>query len=157
FEGSSEGSKKAAEAVNELTKVLQDPQLKSAMNELIEGSAKFAANFIKAAVAQAKVMKEGLGIGDFPNMYTRGGGSRRGSRRTIAPETEVAVAQIEEVNVTVRKIVDQNADALRDLEEETRTSTERVSAEYSRLKAALQTLLDEGEITKDQFNERIAA
>jgi tape measure domain-containing protein len=65
--------------------------------------------------------------------------------------------EIKEFRVTVRKLVDYNADALRELEEETRTSTERVSASYSRLKASLQTLLDEGKITREQFNERIQA
>jgi hypothetical protein len=158
FEGSSESSKKAADAINEITKALQDPELKKGIDALIEGSAKIAANFIKAAVAQGRTLKEGLGIGDFANQFTRGGGPRRGGLRgSTAPEAEAFVQPIEEVTVTVRKIVDQNADALRDLEEETRTSTERVSAAYSRLKAALQTLLDEGKITKDQFNERLQA
>jgi hypothetical protein len=62
---------------------------------------------------------------------------------------------LREFNVTVRKIVDQNADVLRELEESTRTSVERVSAEYSKLKATLQTLFDEGLISRDQFNERL--
>jgi hypothetical protein len=76
---------------------------------------------------------------------------------TGKPEIIPAVSQLEEIKIAVRKITDENADALRELEEETRTSTERVSAAYSRLKAALQTLLDEGKITREQFNERLQA
>lgn len=84
-------------------------------------------------------------------------GAQRGRGRRDNAAALPQIAEIEEFRVTVRKIVDQNADALRDLEEETRTSTERASAEFSRLKAALQTLLDEGKITREQFNERIQA
>lgn len=84
------------------------------------------------------------------------GAQRRGRREFDSPLITTPV-EIEEFRVTVRKIVDQNGDALRDLEEETRTSTERASAEFSRLKAALQTLLDEGKITRAQFDARIEA
>lgn len=96
-------------------------------------------------------------IQDRPQRRTRGptGAQRGRGRREDAALPQLA--DIEEFRVTVRKIVDENADALRDLEEETRTSTERASAEYSRLKAALQTLLDEGKITREKFNERLQA
>lgn len=84
-------------------------------------------------------------------------GASRGRGNQAGPDTGGAIAELEEVNVTVRKIVDKNADVLRELEESTRTSIERVSAEYSKLKATLQTLFDEGLITKEQFNDRIGA
>lgn len=154
FEGSRTSSKAAAEAINELTKALADPQVKSGLDTLIEGSAKLAANFIKAAAAQAQTFKEGFGLGDYANQYTRGGGSRRG-RIGRGTADSPAIAQLDEIRVAVRKITDQNGDALRDLEEETRTSVERISADYSRLKAALQTLFDEGKIDKETYNRRL--
>lgn len=185
FEGTREGSKSLVDTINSLSKALADPKVKEALNDIVSSlaqllaiTAKLVGEVLKLSGALDDIAKKkgflgtlagaakiglnpvagllGLGIDVLnagPAEQTPSGGPRRGRHR--APATEAAVKQIEEVNVTVRKIVDQNADALRDLEEETRTSTERVSAAYSRLKAALQTLLDEGKITKDQFNERL--
>jgi tape measure domain-containing protein len=96
-------------------------------------------------------------LSEEPKVRTRGPtGAQRGRGRQ-ADALLPAKSDLEEINVTVRKITDENGDALRDLEAETRTSVERVSADYSRLKAALQTLLDEGKITKAKFDERLSA
>lgn len=91
---------------------------------------------------------------------TRGptGAQRRsGALGGSSVDTGAPTQELKEFNVTVRKIVDLNADALREMEESTRTSTERVSAEFSKLKATLQTLLDEGLITKEEFDKRTQA
>lgn len=157
FEGSRTSSKAAADAINELTEALQSPEVKSGIDTLIEGSAKLAANFIKAAVAQGRILKEGLGLGDLANQYSRGGGERRGGLRGRTPEQEAAVTQLEEIRVTARKIVDANGDLMQELADSTKTGVEKAAGEYIKLKETLQFLNDQQLITSREQKERLGA
>lgn len=157
FEGSRESSKAAAEAINELTKALQDPEVKKGLDTLIEGSAKIAANFIKAAAAQVQVFKEGFGLSDLGDQFTRGGGPRRGGIRGSSPEADAAIQELDEVRVTVKKIVDDNDDLMRELADSTKTAVQKTAGEYTKLKTTLQFLNDQQLITSREKRERLGA
>jgi len=66
-----------------------------------------------------------------------------------------AIAELEEINVTVRKIVDENGDLMREYLDQTRTTTQAAAAEYTKLKTTLQFLRDEGLITEEEFQKRL--
>lgn len=77
---------------------------------------------------------------------------------TVAPaivESIAAPETVEEVRITLHKIRDDYGDVLREIEESTRTSIERQSAEFTKLRTNLQFLLDEGKITPAIFNQRL--
>lgn len=77
----------------------------------------------------------------------------------VAPivETEKAIQVIEEVRVTVRKIVDENGDLMRELADSTKTGVERTVAEYVKLKETLQFLNDQQLITSRDRDKRLDA
>lgn len=91
-----------------------------------------------------------------PRRRTRGPtGAQRGRGRQEAPLLPVATARIEEFRVTAQRIRDEYGDVLREIEESTRTSVERQSAEYLKLKTNLEFLLDEKLISKETFDKRL--
>jgi hypothetical protein len=72
-----------------------------------------------------------------------------------------AIAELEEINVTVRKIVDTNGDLLREMRDDTRTEVQKISGEYIKLKETLKFLRDLGEgrggISEAEFQKRLGA
>ena len=91
------------------------------------------------------------------------------SAQDIAKSAEVADAKVkktlifggdksrvQEVKVSVQKLnVDQNEQALRDLDEMTRTASENAISEYNKQKEALETLYEAGRISLDEYNKRL--
>lgn len=152
FEGSRESSKEAADAINRITRALEDPRLKSGLDKLIAGMANVAANAIEGAMA----LPEKLGIIDT-NAFTRGGGPRRSSSRTASPETDAALTQLEEIKITAQKIVDANGDLMQELADSTKTGVEKAAGEYIKLKETLQFLNDQQLITSREQKERLGA
>lgn len=84
-------------------------------------------------------------------------GAARGRGRQEDIDTGGAIQALEEINVTVRKIVDENGDLLRELNEQTRTAVQRQAAEYIKLKESLQFLRDNQLITGREYNTRLSA
>lgn len=145
-----------ASAIRTITGFIED--MRTALDPVIEKMAEMERRFPRIAKALEFAAKSTLSspLSGLLGLFGGGGPKARpGGHSATEGLAGIAGDQLEEINVTVRKIVDKNGDALRELEEETRTSTERISAEYARLQAALQTLLDEKKITPTQFNERI--
>lgn len=64
---------------------------------------------------------------------------------------------LEEFNVTLRRIVDDNGDLMRELDDQTKTAVQKAAGEYTKLKTTLDFLFDEGLIGKDEYNKRIGA
>lgn len=69
----------------------------------------------------------------------------------------VAPEAVDEVRITVQKIRDTYGDALREIEESTRTSVERQSAEYIKLRTNLQFLRSERIIDQSKYEARLGA
>lgn len=67
------------------------------------------------------------------------------------------VVDIQEFRVTVQRMRDEYGDVLRELEESTRTSVERQSAEYTKLRTTLEFLRDEKLISPEVFEKRRSA
>lgn len=67
------------------------------------------------------------------------------------------VVNIDEFRVTAQRMRDEYRDVLRELEESTRTSVERQSAEYTKLKTTLEFLRDEKLITPEVYDARSKA
>lgn len=83
-------------------------------------------------------------------------GAQRGRGRQEAPLLP-PVVDIEEFRVTVNKIRDEYGDVLRELENETKTSIERQSAEYIKLRTNLQFLRSEKIIDQTKYENRLGA
>lgn len=94
--------------------------------------------------------------GDVRNQRTGPYGGR-GQRGPRIDDEGGPTALIEEFNVTVRKIVEDNNDLMRELEESTRTGTQRAAAEYTKLKETLQFLNDQQLITSREQKDRLGA
>jgi hypothetical protein len=105
-----------------------------------------------ATLFEALSLAEGAG-------RTRGptGAQRRSGLLSAGGDTGPALAELEEFNVTVRKIVEGNDDLMRELEESTRTGTQRAAAEYTKLKETLQFLNDQQLITSREQSTRLGA
>lgn len=86
---------------------------------------------------------------------------RSGSLEIQKPEEtpkkpkKIVPVDIEEFHVTVQRLRDVNGDVLRDIEKDTRTSVERQSAEFTKLKTNLDFLRDEKLITPEVYNKRL--
>lgn len=70
--------------------------------------------------------------------------------------------QLEEIRVTVRKLVDENGDLMREFQEATKTATQKAAGDYIRFKETLDFLfsqgaLGQGQAGKDEFNKRLGA
>lgn len=93
---------------------------------------------------------------DSGTTRTRGPtGAQRGRGRQDTAGLLPPVVNIEEFHVTLQKIRDEYGGLLKDLEDETKTSVERQSAEYIKLRTNLQFLRDEGIITQETFDKRL--
>jgi hypothetical protein len=91
-----------------------------------------------------------------PDIRTRGPtGVARGRGNRPGIDAGGAVAELEEIRVTVRKLVDENGDLMRELNEQTRTAVQKQAAEYTKLKETLVFLRDQQLITSREFNERL--
>jgi tape measure domain-containing protein len=94
---------------------------------------------------------------DREQRRTRGPtGAQRGRGRSSEPLLPPTV-DIEEFRVTTQRMRDDYGDVLRDLEESTRTSVQRQSAEYIKLRTTLEFLRDEKLITPEVFEKRRTA
>jgi hypothetical protein len=121
----------------------------SGIRQLIAASNPFLAPFALAAEAASQQ----------PRDRRTGPYGGRGQRGTTSIDAGGPVAQIEEINVTARKLVDENGDLLREMRESTRTEVQRISGEFIKLKTTLQFLRDLGEgrggISGEEFQKRL--
>lgn len=81
-------------------------------------------------------------------------GAQRGRGRQDTSALLPQIVSIEEFRVTAQRIRDEYGDVLRELEQSTRTSVERQSAEYTKLRTTLEFLRDEKLITPEVFAKR---
>jgi tape measure domain-containing protein len=94
---------------------------------------------------------------DSQQRRTRGPtGAQRGRGRQEASLLPPIVS-IDEFRVTAQRMRDEYGDVLRELEQSTRTSVERQSAEYIKLRTTLEFLRDEKIITPEVFEARRSA
>ncbi len=227
FEGSEEDTKKLTAAVDDLAKVLNSPEVKAGIANLITGMAMLAAGAIKAVAAfsnlgkaiadlgapqvdtarQAMVkelaaeqeklrdlqklsfntierhdykgpegqslaeeirqqkayietLKQRIGLLKEIQM-TRGNGRRGGDRGVAASEIDVSaitddMKEIEEVSVKAFK-APQSAmeDFYKSLNEHTQTAAERSGAAFEQIRAELDLLLKDGQISAEVYTKRL--
>lgn len=118
---------------------------------------------------QAEISALGLINPALGNLYAFATAEDRGPTKTRGPtgaqrgrgrqETALLppVVDIEEFRVTLQKIKEPYGDLLKDLEDETKTSVERQSAEYIKLRTTLQFLRDEGRIDQATYENRLGS
>ncbi len=180
FEGDSSGAKELAGVVNRFSEIISDPKFKKGVDGFISGLAGIgkAANqllgyitplvgkigeFINAAgdlgnIIDNKLFGRQLDDTAFRRLYgvdPRGTGpSRRYSRGSGIEDVPDPGPKLEEVNVTVKRIVDRNADILQQLVDQTKTAAEKTAGEYTKLKETLDFLRDNQLITGSDYNKR---
>lgn len=92
---------------------------------------------------------------DKREIKTRGPTGEQRGRGRKQEDLLPAVSTLEEVNVTVKKIIDENGDLLREWNDNTKTELQKQSQEYIKLRTNLQFLRDEGIIDQKEYEKRI--
>lgn len=187
FEGTKKSTSGVVDALNGLTKTLQDPKIKEGIDTLINGFSGLAEVLIRAVgllgQVEAKLISiaktrsptasairgsllstplgpiaaylEAQSLASAANdQHTSGyGGQRRSNLLHVEPD-KVAVNSLKEINLTVKKIVDENGDLLRQLNDETKTAVEKQAAEFIKLNETLVFLRDHGVISEEERVKR---
>jgi hypothetical protein len=109
-----------------------------------------------ATYFEAQSRAQGAGRTRGPTGAARGRGNQAGGI-----DSGGAIEALEEINITVKKIVDENGDLMREYREQTQTTVERAAADFTRLKETLQFLRDQGVegggISEGEYQKRLGA
>lgn len=189
FEGTTQGTGAATDAINSLAASLANPDIKAGIDTYVTGLAKISELVVKLVSAigslgskAAEVISgDGLLGKTIRGMASLVPGSGLASAGYAALTTEKKEPfqyrydiesrfpweksggftpqkeELKEVSVTVQRVKDDYAGVLKEMEELTRSSTEKQAADFIELKTTLQFLRDEGLISSEKYGERLGS
>jgi hypothetical protein len=189
FEGTTQGTSGATDAINSLAASLANPDIKAGIDITVTGLAKMAELVAKlvgligslGSKAAEVIGGDGVlgkavrGVGSFLNpassVFSLGMTALKPEKEKFQYQYDASSRfpwetpggmvkqkpELEEINVTLQQIRDGYVGVLQEMEEATRSSTEKQAAEFIKFKTTLEFLRDEGLISPEKYSSRLGS